>query len=243
MRMRPLIVVLSAMIGSATFTEHAANACEPSQVPPHADLSELELPKAGVTVRYAAHVSQVLDSAHPDASELERAGVFIERALRSELLGKGRGHFLVDCDSGGSRDPQCTVLRDSEGQPEQLLSIPGLRFTFPGDGTIYAEGHINSMFNVHRKYEWKDGAFNEVPQPFLFVGLDSTALESFPLYLDAQFTQVIDRVQKGDTLSVLVNNHDDGYLIRTNDNVLGWAKIVPSGEHSSPIANLQYVGD
>ena len=95
-------------------------------------LTKLDLPEVGVTLVYPPGLGRALTEAHSHVRELEQSGVIVRRVLRGELLGRGRGEVVVDCDSGGSHDPQCTILQTTEDGLTPLATMPGLRFSTAG---------------------------------------------------------------------------------------------------------------
>lgn len=236
-----LLVMLALVAGTAS---GAALGSDASSLPGDAGgLVRLDLPEVGVTLIYPPGLGHALAETHPDARELEQSGVIVRRALRGELLGRGQGEVVVDCDSGGSHDPQCTILQVTDDGLTPLGTLPGLRFTFSGDGTVHVAGHVNTMFDVRRRYEWTPAGLSEAQQPFLYVGLETTTNAAFPVYRDAAFTQELFRVMPGQAVTVLINDHAEGYLVATSDGVVGWAKIPVGLQDSSPIDGLYYAGD
>lgn len=202
-------------------------------------LKALHLKNENVTLYYDPKNSEVLSAKHPD----ENDGIYISRPLRTQLLGIGKGYFTIDCDSGGSWDPSCTVLQESNGKLNEVIKIPGLRFAFPGNGNIYVEGHNNTMFNVRQKYEWHDGSFFAIKQPFKYVGLDTTTRESVEIFTTQDYKQIIAVLPKGSSISVVLNQGEH-YLVKTPFGLLGWVKIRDGAlQEGSPIVGVYYAGD
>ena len=195
----------------------------------------------GVKVYFAPALSQALNGKHPQEQEYDEGGVIVHRVLRSELLGAGKGYFIVDCDSGPSGDPSCTFSKEGE---EKGTSISGLNFILPGNGNIYATGHTNTMFNQRRKYEWRGGEFVEVKQPFLYVGLDTTTNRAIQIYESRQYKRTVASLPANSPVSVVLNEGDD-YLLKTPFGLVGWIKIENGGidQDGQPIKGIYFRGD
>ena len=208
------------------------------------ELTSLKLEEVGITIYYNPKSSEVLSDkpSQPTESNEEEPPVF--HPLRSQLLGEKKGSFLIACDNGASDDPGCAILKEEGGnQKEVSKKIWGLIFIFPGDGSIYAEGHMNTMFNERKKYAWKNNAFSEVKQPYKYVGLDSTTKTAVTLVSSPSDKEVVATLPKGSPVTVLLNEGDH-YLIKTPFGVLGWLTIQEgSMEENSPIKGIYYAGD
>lgn len=206
-------------------------------------LKLMKLEQVGVTLFYTAERSEVLAAPHPEAKDLNEGGIYVARPLRTRLLTDMRATFIIDCDSGGSADPSCTVFQESVNQLKKLVTIPGVRFAFPGNGSIYVDGHSNTMFNVRKKFEWRNGSFVETLQPFRYVGLDTTTRSAITLYAKIDLKQPVANLPPDSSVSVLLNegNH---YLLKTPFGLVGWIRIDDgSTQEKSPINGIYYAGD
>lgn len=206
------------------------------------DLRQLHLKNEGVTLYYSADFSEILKGEHPDAKDYMEGGIYLSRPIRTQLLGPGKGFFTVDCDSGGSEDPSCAFLKEDNGKFKEVARIPGLRFVLPGNGNIYADGHNNTMFNVRRKFVWHEGAFIEIKQPFLYVGLDTTTRKAIDIYSAQDHKQVVASLPKGAALSVVLNQGEQ-YLVKTPFGLLGWIQIKEGMQDQSPVVGIFNAGD
>lgn len=200
------------------------------------------LKNEGVTLYYNPERSRVLPGSHPDADKHDKSGVYISRVLRAELLGVGKGHFVIDCDSGGSGDPGCTILKENNGHLKKINHIMGLNFAFPCNGIIYVDGHNNTMFNVRKKYEWKNRSFIEIKQPYNYVGLDSITKKPIQIYSSKEYKQVVANLPKGAPVFVLLNEGEN-YLIKTPFGLLGWHKIRDGIQNESTLEGIYWAGD
>lgn len=206
-------------------------------------LKTMELKDIGVTLHYSSDKSQVLTVPHPDAKDLNEGGIYIARPLRVQLLGENKSSFIIDCDSGGSADPSCSVLQEAGSQLKKLLTIFGVRFAFPGNGSIYVDGHSNTMFNARRKFEWRNGSFVETPQPFRYVGLDTTTRTAITLYAKTDYKQPVASLPQDTAVTVLLND-GTAYLLKTPFGLVGWIRIAEGViQENSPINGIYYAGD
>lgn len=217
-------------------------------------LSVLPLADIGVTLYYNAALSERLTAPHPWTADMDEAGVYVARPLQSRLLGADGEAFLVDCDSGGSADPNCRVYLagdDPQADPETLHPVfeaYALNFVFPGDGSIYVSGHTNTLFDTRRKFVYQEGEFVEVPQPFFYVGLESQTRAPLTLYAAPDLAEPVAELAAETPVTVLLNQGDD-FLLKTPFGLVGWVRITVfeqcgSGDgQPSPLAGLCYAGD
>lgn len=206
-------------------------------------LKALHLKNEDVTLYFDPLKSKVLNAEHPDAKDYGEGGIYISRPLRTQLLGTGKGYFTIDCDSGGSWDPGCTILQETNGKLKKVIHIQGLHFAFPGNGNIYVDGHNNTMFNARRKYEWRDNTFVEIKQPFYFVGLETTTQSTIEIFTSQDYKQVVAALPKGSVISVVLNEGEH-YLVKTPFGLVGWVRIRDgASQEESPIMGIYYAGD
>lgn len=206
-------------------------------------LKPLHMKNEDVTLYYAPEISQKLNGKHPEEEQFDKAGLYISRPLRTQLLGPEYGYFTIDCDSGPSWDPGCTFSQEvKNGTLKEIIHIYGLRFALPGNGNIYVEGHNDTMFNIRKKFTWREGSFEEVKQPYKYVGLTTTTRDSIQIFSSQEYNQTVASLPKGAALTVLVNDGDN-YLIKTTFGLLGWVKIPESSQEDSPISGIYWNGD
>ena len=206
-------------------------------------LQQLRLKNEDITLYYDPALSQVLNDAHPEATIHANEGISVSRPLRTQLLGDGKGYFTIDCDAGESQDPGCNIQLERNGKLEPVIHIPGLRFYFPGNGNIYVSGHNNTMFNARKKYQWRNGTFVEVRQPYSFVGLETTTKTAIEIFSSQDLKQVVASLPKESPVSVVLNEGEH-YLLKTPFGLLGWIKIpVGASQDESPIVGIYFAGD
>lgn len=236
-----LLLAVSLMHVGASFG--AGKPSSPDGMNVFRGLNALHLKNEDVTLYYDPEKSKILKGAHPEAKEYDEAGVFISRPLRSELLGAGKGFFTIDCDSGPSWDPSCTFKQEANGKLKEVARISGLHFALPGNGIIYVSGHNDTMFNVRKKYEWRDGIFAEIKQPFSYVGLETTTKDNIQIFSSQDYTQIVAALPKGSPITVVLNQGDH-YLVKTPFGLLGWVRIRDGVlQEDSPIVGIYFAGD
>lgn len=218
---------------------------------PFEGLKELRIEFCGhkdlaISVFYSPKTTELYQGKHPQYEYYYNNGVCIERVMRSRISEGGDEVFLVDCDSGGSGDPSCTVYREDKDGLKKVLNAPGIKFYFPGNGHIYVSGHTNSMFDHKVKYvlDRKSGQFDEAKQPFYYVGVEGVLKKDMNLYSTTDLKEVVAVAPKGSSVGVLLNNKDDRlYLIRTAFGLVGWVEIPPVGQEGEIIDGIFFAGD
>ncbi len=198
-----------------------------------------------ITLYFNPETSQKITEKHPQSEQNSDDGVEVERVLRGELLGKGKGQFIIGCDSGMSADPSCTILKENEnGHTQEVGQISGLNFVLPGNGYIYVTGHTNNMFNQRKKYEWKNNQFSEVAQSSYYVGLESRTTKAIQLLESKTSSKVVASLPADAQVTVLTNE-GDYYLVKTPFGLTGWLKLsIENGMmENTPIKDLYFRGD
>ena len=114
---------------------------------------------------------------------------------------------------------------------------------------IYAEGWSNTMFNLRRKYSFDGKAFQEVQQPFLYVGIQTKVQDvngekdqkGLTLYADKTKTNKVAILPIGSDIEVLLHEKTDWYLVRSSFGLVGWV-YVPFGLYDTKIG-VRFAGD
>ena len=192
-----------------------------------------------ITVYYNPATARTISEKHP-LSDPEM-GEDIYRVLRGELLGKGKGEFVLDCDAGPSGDPSCSIVKEnSDGTTKSVGSFGGLNFIIPGNGYVYVSGHTNNMFDTRQKFVWQNNDFSEVKQDAYYVGLNSKTNRAVELLQSKTSSRVVASLPAQSAVSVLINE-GDYYLVKTPFGLTGWIKIEMG--RASPIEGLFFRGD
>jgi hypothetical protein len=198
---------------------------------------------AGVVLYYNPELCELQDKPHPEKDEYDSAGILIERPLRSQLLGKKGGYFIIDCDSGPSADPSCTIYKEHDNKLTKVFFGSGTYFIFPGNGIVFSGGHTNNMFDARQKYQWSGKEFEIVEQPFNYVGLDTVINTTINIYSSTNYSKSIAKLPKGSRILVLLNKNND-YLLKTPFGLLGWFRMAGYvTDQNTPIKGLYYAGD
>ncbi len=239
----PLLLMLFSFL-YADVSADELKMSNPEGIGAFSNLKLLHVENVGVMLYYDPKKSELLNVKLPDADVYEQSGISISRPLRTQLLGAGKGYFTIDCDSGPvDWNSGCTFFQEVGDQLKEITRIPGLQFAFPGNGNIYVEGHNNNMFSAKDKYEWRDGTFVVVRQPFKYVGLTTTTSATINIFSAQDYRQVVASLPKDSTITVLLNEGEH-YLVKTPFGLLGWVRI-PDGVSSedSPITGIYFSGN
>ena len=170
--------------------------------------------------------------------------------------------FSVSFDPGPSEDPSYVVIVGEEAEehnPKNRPSISGRRLFFSESGNMYADGAVNTCFNVRRKYIVSGKKIKEVKQPYYLVDL--------PCQLSADLVMtsrpcgqgdVVATLPKGTTVHVLLTlSHDFpgpcgeiearhlAFLVRTPFGLVGWAQTREGHltTPGSPLDCIRWMGD
>jgi hypothetical protein len=226
---------VSFLLVSFAQSAHAVEKAEPF---PGLKLFEI---KGYITARiwYDPEISQVVNKpVNPEGAETGEP--LVTRVLRMRLDRTRPEEYFVDFDEGPSVDPEIVLTRVGAAEPAGYAS--GLTFYLPGNGAIYAAGHTNNMFDARTKMVVRDGKLVEVPQPSYWVGLESKALKDLTLTSAKGKGEVIARISKGGTITVLLNE-GEWYLLKTPFGLVGWVHIPGGSQEADTIEGLFFAGD
>ena len=164
------------------------------------------------------------------------------RVISTILDKRDKKEYTIDFQEGLSADPSFTIYENRIDGLVYINSFNGDHLIIPGNGGIYISGHVNSMFNIRRKYELSEGELKEVVQPFYYVGLKTITLKSLELRSETDNKEIIAYIPKNSEIEVLINkvNH---YLIKTSFGLIGWAEITDVPINETPIKGLYRAGD
>ena len=206
------------------------------------------------------------EGAHPTTSELD-----YERILETALKPDGQ-RFAVLCSST-SDDYSCLWLPADAlvgADARKAPAIGGQTFYMPGNGFVYAiSDSAGSSYTEHHREKWAlvDGQFNEVEQPYYYIGKENSVYQGLrgtdeaepkkkPLTLtDAGGKKTVATLQPGDQVTLLLrdNQHkcpkerqinelglcsEERYLLRTGDGTLGWITVDYNREDAPVIDGL-----
>ena len=105
------------------------------------------------------------------------------------------------------------------------------------------------MFNLRRKYSFDGKVFQEVQQPFLYVGIQTKVQDvngeqdqkGLTLYTDKTKTNKVAILPIGSDIEVLLHEKPDWYLVRSSFGLVGWV-YVPLGLYDTKIG-VRFAGD
>ena len=163
----------------------------------------------------------------------------------------GQDNIKIMYTSGPSADPYFEVyVLPKKGAKEEARKVLGVGATtlyIPKGKNVYAEGWCNTMFNERRKYTYNGKQFEEVKQPYLYVGMKTTVQplgsDKAPLILYADKTQQkrVAVLPVGSEIEVLLQEPNEWYLVRTSFGLVGWTKVM-MGAYDTQIG-VRFAGD
>jgi len=166
-------------------------------------------------------------------------------------LGIGPDTIKVLYTSGPSADAYFEVYalpkKGAKEEPRKILGVGATTLHIPKGKNIYAEGWCNTMFNERRKYTYNGKQFEEVKQPYLYVGMKTTVQplgsEKSPLILYADKSQKtrVATLPVGSEIEVLLQEPNEWYLVRTSFGLVGWTKVM-MGAYDTQIG-VRFAGD
>lgn len=190
---------------------------------------------------YDPTISKVIDgTVDVEVNSQGIGGIEVRRLISTQIDRTKRERYYIDFDPGASNDPVFSISPDPGKR--SIGAIEADHLVLPGNGFIYALSRTNREFLEHRKFFIRDGKLVEARQPFIFVGLDSTANIPFQLRSLPSAGDVVASIKKGDKVFVVL--HDGShYLVRSDFGLLGWLKVENFAQESSVIEGLYFAGD
>jgi hypothetical protein len=204
-----------------------------------------DTPVGPIRILYEPKLTQVI--LKKDEEVYKEAGVLEIKAIKTKLAANEKEYYIVEYSQGPSVDPSFSIYQEGQDSDKAIFGIAATTLIIPGNGSIYAAGHTNNMFNKRRKFVFKKGKIVEVSQPFLYVGLDTKVNKDVTIYSTPGPTpdgyDVVAHIPKGSKVSVLLNKNDY-YLLATPFGLVGWTKIgyEPIG-YPTTIEGLYDAGD
>lgn len=211
-------------------------------------LEKLELRDEGITVLYPK--DRAATAPAPGwLSEYEAAGVYASAPLTLRL--GDLPPLRLACDSGGSADPSCRLLRDPADASVDVFASPGTQFAFLPDGRIYVGGHTNTFYDERKLYTWEKDRFVETPQPLRHVGVTGALKEAVSLRRSPGGAELGITLAAGTRVTVLLNDTSRAdanerypeYLLLTPEGLTGWASLPGQPDGKTVVEGLYYRGD
>lgn len=194
-----------------------------------------------VKIFYAPQGTEVLNKPLNADRPADDGSPLVTRVLKTRIDQGKSEEVFIDYDPGPNVDPEIAVTRVGSAEPAGYVS--GLNFYIPGTGAIYASGHTNNNFDTRRKYVLQGDRLVEVKQPFYWVGLESKAKKDLVLYSAKDQKEVVAQLPKGSAVTVVLNEGEDWYLLKTPFGLVGWLKIEVRSQEADTIEGLYFAGD
>jgi hypothetical protein len=236
-------VLLLCRLASAATAATAANIAysQPSVADPFAALKPYAIKGyLTATIHYDPTLTSPLIAKRLTTTEEP----LVLRAFKVKLDRTKSEWYFVDYDEGPSADPEFILTR--EGAKEPAGRISGLDLYLPGNGSIYASGHADTMFDQRQKFVLKAGKIAEIKQPFLYVGIEGKAKKEVTLYTTRggkERQEIVAVVPKGGAMTVLLADGVDNYLVKTPFGLVGWTHIKGDTQEAQVIDGLFFAGD
>lgn len=209
--------------------------------------------EAAYTLYYDPALGKDIDAKQADP---EDSGVVWHDVLATAFAEGGKGH-TVRCAAGVANDITfCLFLQD--GAESDPASLSGNLFYLPGDGFVYSEYRDSgaSYYRHYSKWQWADGQFVEIEQPYRYIGADGTATGTLTLNRRADGGGTVGTVQRGGKVRVIVADpHQpcpqeyslaDGMicnsatvLVRDENGQTGWVRIRYEDGSDNPPATIE----
>jgi len=175
-------------------------------------------------------------------SEKESGGMEqTTRVLKTRIDNDFDDWYIIDFSPGMSLDPHFIIHRaDVDSTVFLGKTNCCLHLFIPGDGFLYTAGHVNSMFDIRRRYTVEDGQLAEVPQTYYHVGLETVTTGSLRMSSDSEATTESIILPAGTPIKVLLNR-GEFYLIAGPFGLTGWTHI--GSGYYTPIKHLVFRGD
>jgi hypothetical protein len=218
-------------------------------------MKRLDLGRENIVVFYPANAATPIDRVPAWTSGYRDAGVYVDVPLLLSL-GKGAPKLALACDSGGSNDPSCRLLTNADDADSVVFESPGNRFVFRASGEIEVSGATDFMYDHRRLFRFDGKRWNEVDQPFRYVGIEGRAKVPLKLFISPGASAMkpnfeVTEIRAGDSVSILFNasagddenGQNPDYLVKTREGIVGWAHIPQHPDGTSDVEGLKYNGD
>ncbi len=196
-----------------------------------------------VNVGYGLYVPRDYTSASQYNSALDPSEVAL---VFVKISPSQKQKIIVSYTDAPSDDPTYKFYKVlSNGELQFMFSITADELYIPGNGNLYAAGTSDDWFDRHRKYRFTGNNIKEVHQPFYYVGMKTTTLQTIKLYADKTCKYPIAVIPKGSTIIVVAAEFAEmpvKFLIKSPFGLMGWWKLDNVTE-SKKIQGLRFNGD
>jgi hypothetical protein len=225
-----------------------------SALGPFRGLEKLDF--SGGTIYYNPDIAEVINKLHRN---LDPADPLFDSTsamaddpilIKSPITFDGDQKFIIAFSWGPSDDFSFDIYRDDD-EKTWAGWMNGHIMYVPGNGYVYAEGHVNNCFNHRKKYKFQNGEFVEAPQAFYYVGLKTYTTAPIKLYSDTTYTEIVATLVENQPVEVLIADFNDDprsndghdYLIKTPFGLTGWLRVIDCYPRVWGIKGLYYAGD
>lgn len=174
---------------------------------------------------------------------------FTQPICITSIDGNKNNKVLVCFNFGPSYDPSFEFFKLIDGNYKMIFSLSGEQLFIPSNGNLYISGITNNMFDVKRKFKYKNDKIVEVKQPYYYVGQNTVTLKSIKLYTDKNCTTVLAVLPANAKIEIIAASvandlnieNKSIYLIKSSFGLLGWWKL--DNYASEKIKDLYFHGD
>ncbi len=198
-------------------------------------------------VRYNPKVSEIIEKrrdsypkVHPlYTDEFGRDDIVI---IKTKLNTDEKDLYYVLFTQGPSGDPSFYFINVKK--PNKYFgNLAGEELVLPGNGFAYTKSRSNSDYLKRAKFKIAQYGFEEVFQPFYYVGLNSHTLVPVAIYKEIGKGKIIAKLPANYEVEVLVTDNNSNYLIKTSFGLLGWIHIPSTQYKSEIIEGISFQGD
>ncbi|MDA8210292.1 MAG: hypothetical protein M0021_00190 [Clostridia bacterium] len=179
-------------------------------------------------------------------SDIDQEGNFVLKAGQASVKGKLKqggadGFVIVDIDKS-DKHKEVAVHTPGPSSDDEFL-VYGFDGTvlkemgrlsrwpkFTGNGIVYVDDWMGFWSKTSKYVLTNQRILKYVPQEFYSVNQEGTVRESFALQKSRTDNSVVAKLQKGSRITIVLcappskNYYDDWFLIKSETNLLGWAK-------------------
>jgi hypothetical protein len=152
----------------------------------------------------------------------------------------GNATCKVGFDNGPSDDPSFWVkqVSGSDSIRSRAAFLPGEKMYVSAKGEFHVENRNGQCFLHKRKYEFRDGEFCELAQPFYLINRNTRTSSDLLMYEHkGNQGRVMAKVPKGSSVRVLLKENslgEDNYLVANGHGLVGWVvSTCGSNPHNS----------
>lgn len=162
--------------------------------------------------------------------------------IKTKLIKGDSTWYYVLFTEGPSADPSFYFI-NAENPDQYFGSLAGEELVLPGNNFAYTEGRADNDFTKRMKFKITKSGFEEVFQPFYYVGLQSYTLVPITLYKEKNEKEPIATLPANYAVEVILTDDITHYLIKTPFGLLGWVTIPSSQYKSKVIEGIYFQGD